>query len=70
MKDAQTELTALGVVLPPCEACGAAAGQHCARDCSEWNAQQGRRYCPGCDAWVKGRECPACGADTMKAAKR
>ncbi len=22
------------------------------------------RYCEMCDAWVKGRECPQCGADT------
>jgi hypothetical protein len=28
-----------------------------------------RRYCEMCDAWVKGKECPACGADTQKAAK-
>ena len=30
-----------------------------------------RRYCPMCDKWVPAseRECKACGADTMKAAK-
>lgn len=27
------------------------------------------RYCPMCDEWVKGKECPKCGADTDKAAK-
>lgn len=23
-----------------------------------------KHYCGMCDAWVKGRECPKCGADT------
>ena len=23
-----------------------------------------KRYCGMCDAWVNGRECPKCGADT------
>ncbi len=23
-----------------------------------------KRYCGMCDEWVKGRECPKCGADT------
>ena len=23
-----------------------------------------KRYCGMCDAWVKGHECPKCGADT------
>jgi hypothetical protein len=23
-----------------------------------------KRYCPMCDVWVKGHECPKCGADT------
>lgn len=27
------------------------------------------RYCPLCDAWVQGRECPKCGADTMPRGK-
>lgn len=26
-----------------------------------------KRYCGMCDEWVKGRECPKCGADTDKA---
>jgi hypothetical protein len=28
-----------------------------------------KRYCGMCDAWVKGKECPKCGADTDKAEK-
>jgi hypothetical protein len=28
-----------------------------------------KRYCGMCDEWVKGRECPKCGADTDKALK-
>lgn len=27
-----------------------------------------KRYCGMCDEWVKGKECPKCGADTDKAA--
>lgn len=27
-------------------------------------AGAGLRYCGMCDEWVKGRECPKCGADT------
>lgn len=30
---------------------------------------RGYRYCGPCDAWVKGRECPKCGADTDAAVK-
>lgn len=30
----------------------------------EAHRQAGRRYCGMCDEWVKGRECPKCGADT------
>jgi hypothetical protein len=26
-----------------------------------------KRYCGMCDAWVRGLECPKCGADTDKA---
>ena len=26
--------------------------------------ENGKRYCGMCDKWVKGRECPLCGADT------
>ena len=29
-----------------------------------------RRYCGPCDAWVKGRECPQCGAETDKPARQ
>ena len=25
------------------------------------------RYCEMCDAWVRQKECPKCGADTVKA---
>ena len=25
---------------------------------------RGQRYCGMCDAWVRGKECPHCGADT------
>jgi len=28
-----------------------------------------KRYCGMCDEWVKGRECPKCGADTDAAIK-
>lgn len=28
---------------------------------------KGKRYCGMCDAWVRGKECPKCGADTDKA---
>lgn len=28
-----------------------------------------KRYCGMCDEWVKGRECPKCGADTDAPAK-
>ena len=32
-------------------------------------AAKGRRYCGPCDEWVRGDECPKCGADTDKAAQ-